>query len=462
MTTTLPRLLLAAPMSGSGKTTVMAGLVAAFAARGLRVAPFKVGPDYIDPSYHTLAAGRTCHNLDGWMLPPDLIPSLFMRHTHDTDLALIEGVMGVFDGYAGNDDTGSSAHIARLTNTPVLLVLDVRAQARTAAALVQGIRDFDPHVHIAGVILNRVGSPKHTHMITSAIEEHVGLPVVGALGRTEALNLPERHLGLVPTAEPGRWQAWLQHAQTMVSEQVDLDRVLALARNAPALPTPPPIALPSSPASDTTSPVIAVSQDAAFSFHYEDNLSLLREAGATIVEFSPLADPTLPPNTQAIYLCGGFPELYAAELANNTAMREQIRTAAAAGMPIYAECGGLMYLTETLIDGEGHTYSMAGVLPGHSQMTPRLTLGYRAVQPHTSNWLLQSGETLRGHEFHYSTWEQEGGDIPPAYTILPDQWRNEPTSDGAFVGNVIASYIHVHFLALPDLATRFVAAARNH
>jgi cobyrinic acid a,c-diamide synthase len=205
-----------------------------------------------------------------------------------------------------------------------------------------------------------------------------------------------------------------------------------------------------------------VSQDAAFSFHYEDNLSLLREAGATIVEFSPLADPTLPPNTQAIYLCGGFPELYAAELANNTAMREQIRTAAAAGMPIYAECGGLMYLTETLIDGEGHTYSMAGVLPGHSQMTPRLTLGYRAVQPHTSNWLLQSCETLRGHEFHYSTWEQEGGDIPPAYTILPDQWRNEPTSDGAFVGNVIASYIHVHFLALPDLATRFVAAARNH
>lgn len=478
MNATVPRLLLAAPMSGSGKTTVMAGLVAAFAARGLRVAPFKVGPDYIDPSYHTLAAGHTCHNLDAWMLPPEVIPTLLARHTHAADLALIEGVMGLFDGYSGREDTGSSAHIARLTDTPVLLVLDVRAQARTAAALVQGLRDFDPHTRVAGVILNRVGSDKHAQMVTAAIEEHVGLPVVGALRRTETLHLPERHLGLIPTAEPGRWQAWLDEARDLVASQVDLDRVLHLAARTEHAAwgrengegrreneTPriqPPTADPQLPR-----PTIAVAQDAAFSFHYQDNLELLREAGANLVPFSPIADSALPPGTQAIYLCGGFPELYAAELAGNTPMREQIRQAAAAGLPIYAECGGLMYLTERLLDGEGCAYPMAGVLPGHSQMTQRLTLGYRTVQAASNgaNWLLPAGETLRGHEFHYSTWQYdqqgEASAIAPAYTILPDEWRTEPRPDGALIGRVLASYIHLHFLARPELATRFVAAARG-
>ncbi len=459
---TIPRLLLAAPMSGSGKTTVMAGLVAAFAARGLRVAPFKVGPDYIDPSYHTLAAGRTCHNLDAWMLPPDLIPALLARRAHNADLALIEGVMGLFDGYSGSDDTGSSAHIARLTGTPVLLVLDVRAQARTAAALVQGLRDFDPQLRVAGVILNRVGSPKHAQMVTAAIEEHVGLPVVGALGRDDILHLPERHLGLVPTSEPGRWQAWLEQARTLVTEQIDLERLLELARTAPPISADlSPLAAEPPPLTADPSPLIAVAQDAAFSFLYEDNLDLLREAGAELVPFSPLADAALPPGTQALLLCGGFPELYATELAGNATIREQIQQAAAAGMPIYAECGGLMYLTETLLDGEGRSYPMVGVLPGCSRMTPRLTLGYRSIQAHGENWLLQPGETLRGHEFHYSVWEREDGDIPPAYTILPDTWRSEPRPDGALLGNVLASYVHLHFLAHPALASRFVAAARQ-
>ncbi|NJN65602.1 MAG: cobyrinate a,c-diamide synthase [Chloroflexaceae bacterium] len=458
---TVPRLLLAAPMSGSGKTTVMAGLVAAFAARGLRVAPFKVGPDYIDPSYHTLAAGRACHNLDAWMLPSDLVPLLLARHTHDADLALIEGAMGLFDGYSGSDDTASSAHVARLTDTPVLLVLDVRAQARTAAALVQGLSDFDPRLRVAGVILNRVGSPKHARMVTAAIEQHVGLPVLGALHRNETLHLPERHLGLVPTAEPGRWRAWLEQARALVTEQIDLTRVFELARTAPSLlpslfliPGPPP------PAHGSPSPVIAVAQDAAFSFRYQDNLDLLREAGAALAFFSPLADTALPCNTQALYLCGGFPELYAADLAGNTAMREQIRQAAAAGIPIYAECGGLMYLTETLLDGAGKAYPMVGVLPGRSRMTEHLTLGYRTIQASGTNWLLPAGETLRGHEFHYSTWERTP-DIPPACTILPDEWHSEPRPDGALVSRVLASYVHLHFLACPELAARLVAAARG-
>jgi cobyrinic acid a,c-diamide synthase len=386
---------------------------------------------------------------------------LLARHSQDADLALIEGVMGMFDGYSGSDDTGSSAHIARLTDTPVLLVLDVRSQARTAAALVHGLRDFDPQTRVAGVLLNRVGSAKHAQMVTAAIESHVGLPVVGALGRTEALHLPERHLGLIPTSEPGRWQAWLEQARHLVTEQVDLARVLELAQSAPPL-APAPGAAELAPATPAPSPapVIAIAQDAAFSFHYADNLALLREAGARLASFSPMADAALPPGTQALYLSGGFPELYAAKLANNSALRTQIRQAAAAGMPIYAECGGLMYLTETLLDTEGHAYPMVGVLPGRSQMTARLTLGYRTIQPHGANWLLHAGETLRGHEFHYSTWERAAPDIAPAYTILPDEWRPEPRPAGALVGNVLASYVHLHFLAHPALAARFVAAAQ--
>ncbi len=463
MTHPMPRLLLAAPMSGSGKTTVMAGLIAAFVAQGLRVAPFKVGPDYIDPSYHALAAGRPCLNLDAWMLPPDVIPSLVARRSCTADLALIEGVMGLFDGYSGSDDTGSSAQIARLTATPVLLVLDVRAQARTAAALVQGLRDFDPRLTLVGVILNRVGSPRHAQMVTAAIEAHVGLPVVGALHRDDALHLPERHLGLVPTAEPGHWPAWLEQASTLVAAQVDLARVLELAQHAPPLlasDTDRPASIAAPPA--RARPVIAVADDAAFSFHYQDNLDLLSEAGATVVRFSPLSDPKLPPNTQALYLGGGFPELYAAQLAANATLREDIRQAAAAGMPIYAECGGLMYLTETLHDPAGQSFPMVGVLPGCSRMTARLTLGYRTVQPATTNWLLHPNETLRGHEFHYSIWERDAAQIPPAYTILPDQWHDQVRTDGALIGNVLASYVHLHFLAHPALATRFVAAAQAY
>lgn len=465
----VPRLLLAAPMSGSGKTTLMAGLVAAFTARGLRVAPFKVGPDYIDPSYHTLAAGRTCYNLDAWMLPPELISTVMARHTQDADLALIEGVMGLFDGYSGRDDTGSSAHIARLTDTPVLLVLDVRAQARTAAALVQGLRDFDPRIRVAGVILNRVGSAKHAQMVTEAIESHVGLPVVGALGRDDALHLPERHLGLIPTSEPGHWQVWLDQARTLVTAQIDLERVLELAhrdegrttadRRPPTRDERPPTTDHCLPITEYQPPrhssVLAVARDAAFSFLYQDNLDLLRDAGAEIVFFSPLHDTELPPGTQAIYLCGGFPELYAADLAANAALRRALREAAYAGLPIYAECGGLMYLTESITDQEGQVYAMVGVLPGQSTMTQRLTMGYRTVRALHDTWLWQAGTTMRGHEFHYSTWQAGEAVLDAAYEMLPDEWRPEPYRVGAQVSNVIASYVHLHFLAYPELVKRF-------
>ncbi|MFP4439180.1 MAG: cobyrinate a,c-diamide synthase [Chloroflexaceae bacterium] len=452
----LPRLMLAAPMSGSGKTTIAAGLIARFVAQGLRVAPFKVGPDYIDPTYHTLAAGRACHNLDAWMLPPDQIAGVLARRAQGADLALIEGVMGLFDGYSGDDDTGSSAHIARLTATPVLLILDARAMARTAAALVQGLRDFDPRLRVAGVLLNRVGSARHARMITDAIEGTLGLPVVGYLGRDEELHLPERHLGLIPTAEPGRWRAWVERVGATIAATVDLEQIRALAQTALPLAAPP---LPNviRPPEHTT--VIAVARDTAFSFLYEDNLDLLRAAGAELVFFSPLRDQALPPGTQALYLCGGFPELYAADLAANAAMRTGIRAAVEAGLPVYAECGGLMYLTEAIRDAEGHSFPMVGVLPGASHMTGRLTLGYRTVRALHDTWLWRAGETLRGHEFHYSICPDLPAGLLPVYELLPDAMRVEARSEGAQVGNVIASYVHLHFLAYPDLAQRFVQAA---
>ncbi len=456
----LPRLLFAAPMSGSGKTTITAGVIAALAARGLTVAPFKCGPDYIDPGYHALAAGRACFNLDAWLIPPEQIGGVLSRRSAGADLAIIEGVMGLFDGYAGDDDTGSSAHIARLTATPVVIVLDTRAMARTAAALVAGLRDFDRRITIAGVLLNRVGSPRHARMVQDAIEGSVGVPVLGFLQRDETLTLPERHLGLIPVAEPGRWRAWLEEVRTRIEATVDLDRIVALAGAAPPLDEEhivlPPMAVRATAGTD---PVIAVARDEAFSFLYEDNLDLLRSAGAEIAFFSPLRDTTLPDHATALYLCGGFPELYAEPLSANRALLHAIRAAVAAGMPVYAECGGLMYLTETIIDAEGRSFPMVSALAGRSTMTSRLTLGYRTVCAENDTWLWRKGETLRGHEFHYSIWEGRPAQLPWLYVCLPDALRPATFLEGAVTGNTLASYIHVHFLGCPQAAQRFVAAA---
>ncbi|MEZ4683049.1 MAG: cobyrinate a,c-diamide synthase [Caldilineaceae bacterium] len=318
----MKRLIIAAPQSGSGKTTVCAGLITALRRRGLQITPFKAGPDYIDPTYHALAAGEPCHNLDSWMLTSDQVRSSFVRRSRHSDVALIEGMMGLFDGHSGHDDTGSAAHLARLLGAPVLLVLDVSAMARSAAAVVKGFRDFDPTVVIAGVLLNRAGSATHARMVQEAIECETGVPVVGHLFQEEAFLLPERHLGLIPTAEPGRWQQWVEVVGNAIAQYVDLYRVLALAEAAPlstSLTQPDPFAA----VVRNPGAVIAVAYDAAFNFHYADNLDLLRAAGAELALFSPLHDRELPHGTQAIYLCGGFPEQYAAELAANGAIREQ-------------------------------------------------------------------------------------------------------------------------------------------
>jgi cobyrinic acid a,c-diamide synthase len=455
----IPRLIIAAPMSGSGKTTVTAALIASFTEKGMRVAPFKVGPDYIDPGYHSLAAGQPCHNLDAWMLSPDQIAALFAHGAVGADMALIEGVMGLFDGLSGNDDAGSTAHIARLLLAPILLVLDVSAMARSAAAIVQGMRDFDSRIHIAGVLLNRVGSPAHAQMVRTAIEETTGVPVVGYLPREDALNLPERHLGLIPVFEPETRTTWIDIARESIKRTVNVEQILALAHTAPPLPVSEDDLF--APIDSTRRTVIAVARDAAFNFLYTDNLDLLRAAGAEIVFFSPLHDPALPTDTSAIYLCGGFPEIYAAELAANEKLSVDIRAANARGIPIYAECGGLMYLTEGIVDAQNTAHPMLGLLPGYSVMGQRLTLGYRTVRATSNSWLWHAGEIMRGHEFHYSVWTGRTQDTPPAYEILPSEFQPEKRLEGAQRDNLFASYVHLHFLARPELAQRMVKAGQK-
>ncbi|HSH83490.1 MAG TPA: cobyrinate a,c-diamide synthase [Herpetosiphonaceae bacterium] len=457
------RLVVAAPGSGSGKTTLTAGLIGALRERGLSVQPFKCGPDYIDPGYHTLAAGRVCRNLDTWLLPPDQVRMLFAQSSAGADLALIEGVMGLFDGHGASDDTGSTADVARLLDAPVVLVIDARGMARSAAALVRGFQQFDPRVRIAGVVLNRVGSARHAELCTTAIADCTGLPTFGYLERREDLCLPERHLGLITTAEGGPWTLVVAEVARALAQTCDLDALVTVARSAPPLVAD----LSAAPATVRKGlrPVIAVAEDAAFSFMYPEMAELLWEAGGEVVPFSPLTAATLPPGTAGIILSGGFPELYAARLSGNTRLHAAIRSAHDVGLPIYAECGGLMYLTEELVDQAGACWPMVGLLPGRSVMTARVTLGYRTVRAVHAGPLLPEGATVRGHEFHYSRWERPScttgaADLPPAYDVLPRD-VGEAHPEGARVGSLLASYVHLHWLVCPEMAARFVSACRQ-
>jgi cobyrinic acid a,c-diamide synthase len=451
------RLVIAGTHSGVGKTTVTVGLIAALRRRGLSVQPFKVGPDYIDPTYHTLAAGRPCRNLDTWMVPPQRVAALFARAAADVNL--IEGVMGVYDGLGYDDETGSTAEVAKLLRAPVVLVLDASRLARSAGAVAAGFRHFDPALPLAGFIINRAAGESHGRGVSSVVERATGLPVFGWLPREAGLHVPERHLGLVPTAEPGRWAEFVAAAGEVVSRHLDLDRVLSVAAGVGQAFQPDRLPKPVRLESLTYKrPLLAVARDEAFSFTYADNLDLLQAAGAALVFFSPLRDPQLPAGTAGVILSGGFPEVYADRLAANRTLHAALRTAHRQGIPLYAECGGLMYLTEAIVDGEGRTQPMVGLLPGTSLLGERLTLGYRLARAAGDSWLLPAGAEVRGHEFHYSRWQGRPADLPPAYLLLPRDGSGEATPEGARVGSLWASYVHLHFAARPDLAARFVAA----
>ena len=447
-----PRLVVAGTASGVGKTTLTLGLIGAFATRGRSVAPFKVGPDYIDPTFHALAAGRPCRNLDTWIVPHTNLLALFERATRQTDLAVVEGVMGLYDGRTDAGESGSTSELAKLIQAPVLLVLDVGKQARSAAATALGFLRFDGATRLAGFILNRVGSARHAEAVRREIEAATGLPVLGTLARDAAIDLPERHLGLVPTQELGRARDVIGRLAELAAEHLDLTGIAALADGAPPLPAPQDSVFPAQPLR-SDAPGLAVARDDAFSFYYEDSLDLLTAFGARLLPFSPLRDELLPIGTRGLYLGGGFPELFAAPLAANRPLLEAVRGAAADGLPIYAECGGLMYLAESLTDFDGREHRLASVLPCSVAMARRRSaLGYVRLRTRQGTLLAPAGAELRGHEFHWSQLST-GAEHLNAYDVIEPGRRPE----GFVQGNTLASYVHLHFGADPSLARRLVA-----
>jgi cobyrinic acid a,c-diamide synthase len=448
----IPRLVIGAPASGSGKSTIATGLMAALA-HDRAVQGFKVGPDYIDPGYHTAATGRASRNLDTWMVPISEVKGTFVRAVQDADIAIIEGVMGLFDGYDAETESGSTAEVAKLFHAPVILVLDVGKMARSAGAMALGYRDFDPDLNVAGVICNNVGSAKHTLWVTQAVES-IGLPVLGCVPRHAALIIPERHLGLHTAAErTAEVNAFLQHAADLVAQHIDLERLRVVARSAPAMELHDTLMQPP----ERLLTRIAVARDEAFCFYYEDNFDWLRAAGAELVFFSPLHDEALPEGIGGLYLGGGYPELYAGQLAANQAMMQAVRSVIDNHTPTYAECGGLMFLTESITDLDGNTHPMAGVVPGRAQMVGRLTMGYRLVTAVQNTLLLVRGGQTRGHEFNYSDWVDRPDGLSHAYEIVP-RLGESVRAEGYARKNLLASYIHLHFGSNPDLARNFVYA----
>ncbi len=454
MTSHRRALIIAGPASGVGKTTIALGLMAAFRRRGLAVQPFKCGPDFIDAGHHTRVCARPSRNLDGWMVSDETNRALFARHTETADMAIVEGVMGLFDG-ARNSGEGSTAAMAKHLHLPVLFVVDASKMAASAAALVRGFETFDPAVRIAGVVFDQVGSAGHYGLLRDALEQAGCAPAVGYLPHDPSLRIPERHLGLY-TAHEDVWStATLDHLSSLMEQHVDLERVLDIAT---VEETDHPPATPSRVAGEAVR--IAIARDRAFCFYYEDNLDALRAAGAEIVEFSPLADRTLPEGTDALYIGGGYPELYAPELSANASMRDAIAAFVGAGGPTYAECGGLMYLGRHLRPRDGDEVPMVGVLPFGTSVTDRLVrFGYTEVSFTADCLLGRAGTTARGHSFHYSTIDGVP-DVACAYRTRSTLSGMEST-EGYVVGNVLASYIHLHFLSNPELGAHFVHAARQ-
>ncbi|RZS43400.1 hydrogenobyrinic acid a,c-diamide synthase (glutamine-hydrolysing) /cobyrinate a,c-diamide synthase [Herbihabitans rhizosphaerae] len=439
------RVVIAAPGSGSGKTTVATGLMAALRRRGERVAPFKVGPDYIDPGYHGLACGITGRNLDPVLVGVERIPPLFRHGAAGASVAVVEGVMGLFDGRIGTDGFGSTAHVAGLLDAPVLLVVDARGQSSSIAALLHGFRTYRPEVRLAGVILNQVGSDRHEEVLRDACVE-VGLDVFGVLRRESSLAVPSRHLGLVTAEEHGgSARAAVARMAEVVASSVDLDAVMSVARTAPALSGEA-----WSPRDEVESVVgqrvVAVAGGPAFTFGYAEHVELLAAAGAEVVVFDPLRDEALPDGTAGLVLPGGFPEQHAAELSANTAIRSAVAAAVSRGVPVHAECGGLLYLAST-VDG----VPMCGVLDVAAEMTPRLTLGYRDAVALNDSVLAETGARATGHEFH-RTVVHGRGHLPAAWA-----WRGE-SAEGFVSGQVHASYLHVHPAGAPSMVSRFLRA----
>ncbi|BBD09703.1 cobyrinate a,c-diamide synthase [Desulfovibrio ferrophilus] len=452
-------IVIAGTHSGCGKTTASLALMAALVRRGFTVQAFKAGPDFIDPGHHEAVTGRPSHNLDGWMMGEAGVREVFSRYAADADVAVVEGVMGLFDGFSGSSEEGTTAQLAKWLDAPVVLVVDARSMARSAAAMVKGYAEFDPELNMAGVLFNRIGSDNHKSIIEEAMLDLPGILPLGFLARNEKLALPSRHLGLV-TAEDhklddemgGRLARWME-------DGANLGRLLSLAPD-------PALTLPEESTTESTPPQapdvrIGVARDRAFCFYYHENLRLLAEAGAELVPFSPLIDTALPADLDGLYLGGGYPELHAETLSTNAGMLSALRSFCASNKPVYAECGGFMTLMQSITDATGHRHPMAGVFPMNAAMGDRFrALGYREAVTTADSAFGPAWTMLRGHEFHYSSLTDMGDGAEAVYKVRDRKgWTD--LREGFTVGRTLGTYVHAHFISNPDVPAAFVQACRD-
>jgi cobyrinic acid a,c-diamide synthase len=455
-------LVIAGERSGVGKTTVTLALLSFLSRQQHRVQSFKVGPDYIDPMFHQHVTGRSCRNLDPVLTSERYVQDCFTRHIQGVDYALVEGVMGLFDGASGREDWASTAHVARLLQLPVLLVLDCSRLSRSVAAIAHGYKTFDSRIQLAGVVLNRVGSDRHLELLKDALEP-LHIPVLGVLRRQDTITLPSRHLGLVPTAEMTELDELIDRLAHLAESCFDWERLFPLLTPlTPLYKGGTRFKVPLFKGDLGGYPVrLAVACDRAFSFYYQDNLDILQELGAELVFWSPLQDAALPDDIQGLYFGGGFPEVFAQQLAENIGARESVRTAILTGMPTYAECGGLMYLCEQIRDFEGQSWSMVGVLPTTTVMGKRLTVGYRQATALQDSPLLPAGARVWGHEFHHSQ-----------LTVMPENplfetrgydqnGEGKAATEGWRLHQVHASYVHLHWGGRPEIPAQFVQSCQR-
>lgn len=453
-----PRLVVGAPQGRSGKTTVTIGLLAALKERGLLVQPFKKGPDFIDPSWMTMVTGRACRNLDGYMMNRELIRNCFMKGSCGADISVVEGAMGLFDG-VDLEGSGSTAEIAKSIAAPVLLVVDTTRMTRSVAAMVSGFMHFDPGLVTAGVILNKVARPRHESMLRKAVEKYCGLPVLGAVPKGSQFSIPDRHLGLIPANERDELARLVEDIGKMAQQCLDIDKIIALAGAVPGLAVSA-IDVENEESAGDNAPVIGIFKDRAFSFYYPENLEALKAAGAKIVSINSLQDKFLPP-LDGLYIGGGFPEVFATELEANAGLAASLSLAVEQGMPVYAECGGLMYLGRSLM-WQNKSFKMSGVLPFDVDMSEKPQgHGYEDLEVTGKNPFFETGLFIRGHEFHHSKLiniDEER--ISYAYRVTRG-WGVDGQRDGIVYKNVLASYSHLHALGTPAWARGVVEKARQ-
>jgi cobyrinic acid a,c-diamide synthase len=454
----IPRIIIAGTQSGVGKTTISIGLMAVLKDSGYTVQGFKVGPDYIDTSYHNIVTGRQSENLDVWLTPKDQIVEIFSRAIQGANFAVIEGVMGLYDGVSGTDETGSTAQIAKLLNCPVVLVLDVHKIVRSAGAMVLGFKEFDRKVNISGIILNNVAGAAHAKWCIDAIKAATELPVIGWLPKNQKIILPERHLGLIPTPEKESVKEFIPEIKKHIKSHINLKKLVALAKTSTNLPSIKCRVYPSQPMVKFVK--VAVAFDEAFNFYYPGNLSLLEDYGAEIVPFSPIHDRILPEGVDALYIGGGFPEFFLEELEDNLTMKKSILSAISESMPTYAECAGLMYLTDSVTNFDGKNYRMVGAIKGTTVMTDKTLVTYSHAESKIDNILCSKGLKIKGHEFHNSFIIDLPSDSKFAFNMLMGEGILNK-QDGILKDNMLASYMHIHFAQNKKIVENFLNCS-NH